>query len=195
MEAQHIARRCALEAQQRQEQTANRHRRDVQFHIGDWVHLSTKFLSLSTGVRKLSDRFVGPFQVIQRMGSVAYRLALPATSQLHPVFHVPLLRPLYGNVQTQPLPDILDHHLEYEVQEILQHRLRRRQHQFWVYWRGFPLHDATWEPLSHLAHAHDVIADYARRHHLRLPGFEDKTFLPRELCHGRTRENVSSGKK
>ena len=42
---------------------------------------------------KLSSRFIGPFEVLERVGAVAYRLALPSSlSGVHEVFHVSMLR-------------------------------------------------------------------------------------------------------
>ena len=42
---------------------------------------------------KLAPRYIGPFQILNRVGKVSYRLALPSQmSQVHPVFHVSLLR-------------------------------------------------------------------------------------------------------
>ena len=42
---------------------------------------------------KLSPRFVGPFEVLERVGEVAYRIALPPTlSGVHNVFHESMLR-------------------------------------------------------------------------------------------------------
>jgi len=47
--------------------------------------------------QKLSLRYYGPFQIQRQIGELAYELALPATSKIHPVFHVSLLRPYYGS--------------------------------------------------------------------------------------------------
>ena len=42
---------------------------------------------------KLSLRFVGPFEILEKIGDMAYRLALPPNlSQVHKVFHVSILR-------------------------------------------------------------------------------------------------------
>ena len=42
---------------------------------------------------KLSPRFIGPFEILSRVGEVAYKLSLPPSlSAVHPVFHVSMLR-------------------------------------------------------------------------------------------------------
>ena len=64
------------------------------FAVGDKVLLSTRNLNL-TGSRKLKNKFVGPFVVQQRIGEVAYKPDLSSRTALrnvHPVFHVSLLR-------------------------------------------------------------------------------------------------------
>ena len=71
-------------------------RRPLGFEVGD--HVSLKVNPKRGVVRfgkhgKLSPRFIGPFEILERMGSVVYRLALPSSmSGVREVFHVSMLR-------------------------------------------------------------------------------------------------------
>ncbi|XP_052204025.1 uncharacterized protein LOC127809302 [Diospyros lotus] len=83
-------------AQDRQKSYANKRRRDLEFSVGDHVWLRVMPMK---GVRqfgvsgKLSPRYIGPFEILERVGTLAYRLALPPQlSGVHNVFHVSMLR-------------------------------------------------------------------------------------------------------
>ena len=83
-------------AQDRQSSYADLHRREISYDVGDIVFLK---VSLWKGVArvgkkgKLSARYIGPYEVLERVGPVAYRLALPLElAQTHDVFYVSMLR-------------------------------------------------------------------------------------------------------
>ncbi|GKA54930.1 putative nucleotidyltransferase, ribonuclease H [Tanacetum coccineum] len=91
-----IAKEKLKEARSRQKSYVDRHRRALEFKPGDRVFLK---VSPCRGVQcfglkgKLSPRFIGPFEILDRVGEVSYRLALPPQlSHVHNVFHVSLLR-------------------------------------------------------------------------------------------------------
>jgi hypothetical protein len=106
---------------------------------------------------KLSPRYYEPFQVVQKIGSVAYKLDLPSSSQIYPVFHVSLLKNKLGDRIT-PLPDLLiltfEGTLAPETEVILAHRLKKKGNragaEALVQWKGTTEQDATWEDLEEL---------------------------------------------
>ena len=82
-------------AQDRQKSYANKHRVDREFNVGDHVYLRAreKKISLKLGsCAKLSPRYCGPFEVLERISPAAYRIALLASTSAHNVFHVSLLK-------------------------------------------------------------------------------------------------------
>ena len=71
-------------------------RRPLEFKVGDHVSLKVnpKRGVVRFGERgKLSPRFIGPFKILERIGSVAYQLALPPSMLgVHEAFHVSMLQ-------------------------------------------------------------------------------------------------------
>ena len=91
-----LIRQRLVAAQNRQSKYANQHRKDIEFETGDLVLLKVSPWKgvLRFGKKgKLSPRFIGPFEILKRVGKVAYELALPPNLQhIHNVFHVSMLR-------------------------------------------------------------------------------------------------------
>ena len=90
-----LIRQRLLTAQSRQKSYADVRRRPLEFEVGNHVFLKVmpKRGVVRFGKRgKLSPRFIGPFEILERVGTVAYRLALsPSMSGVHEVFHVSML--------------------------------------------------------------------------------------------------------
>jgi len=83
-------------SQSRQKSYHDKRRKDIEFQVGDHVFLRVNPV---TGVgralkcRKLTPRFVGPFEIVEKIGAVAHRIALPPSlTNFHDVFHVSQLR-------------------------------------------------------------------------------------------------------
>ncbi|KAL0340888.1 UNVERIFIED_CONTAM: Transposon Ty3-G Gag-Pol polyprotein [Sesamum radiatum] len=101
---------------------------------------------------KLAPKYYGPFRILAKIGPVAYRLALPPTSGIHPVFHVSLLKKKIGHKHTPTLNlPIFDQHGFCKVypSQILARRLISRRNdpvpQVLVQWINYGPSEATWE--------------------------------------------------
>lgn len=146
-------------ARQRMKHQADKKRSERQFAVGDWVFMKVQpHAQSSVAVRvnqKLAFRFFGPFQVTARVGAVAYRLALPASSMIHPVVHVSQLRKASepASSKVANLPPAVEEADPVPVR-VLARRLVRRGSaavdQVKVCWSGCPTSEATWEDLERL---------------------------------------------
>ncbi|XP_070012125.1 uncharacterized protein [Nicotiana sylvestris] len=157
MDKVQLIRQRFLTAQSRQKSYADKIRRDLVFTIGDKVFLRVSPMKgvMQFGKRgKLSPRFIGPYEILDRVGAVAYRLALPPKlSFIHPVFHVSMLRKcISDSSQVLESPAIpLDEKLSYEEKSIAivdrqVRKLRLKEILFVkVLWRNHTVEKATWE--------------------------------------------------
>ncbi|KAL0551564.1 hypothetical protein IC582_010653 [Cucumis melo] len=144
-------------AQSRQKSYADVRQKDLEFEVGDKVFL--KVAPMRGVLRferrgKLSPRFVGPFEILERIGPVAYRLALPPSlSTVHDVFHVSMLRKYVPDpphvVDYEPLE--IDENLSYTEQpvEVLAREVKTLRNKeiplVKVLWRNHRVEEATWE--------------------------------------------------
>ncbi|CAJ2661993.1 unnamed protein product [Trifolium pratense] len=97
-----------IRAQQYMKKQADKHRSDISLKIGDLVLVKLQpYRQHSVALRKnqkLGLRYFGPFEIIARVGEVAYKLKLPDDAKIHPVFHVSQLKPFKGVADEQYLP-------------------------------------------------------------------------------------------
>ena len=108
-----------------------------------------KQLSISTRNLKLSTRYYDPFQVVQKLAKVAYKLNLPPHSWIHPVFHVSLLKKHIGEgkVVQATLPNVnMEENGKFPIlHAILDRRVRKRKEKVLIHWQGLSPAEATWE--------------------------------------------------
>ena len=148
------------------ETSANRKRRSAPILIpGQKVWLLRRHVGSTRPSSKLDVRRLGPFPVVGQVGTSAYRLELPSSVQIHPVFHVSLLEPHNPNtfpsrVVAPPPPVIVDGAPKSEVAEVLDSNILRDKLFYLVDWVGYDESERSWEPAKNMPHAADVVADY-----------------------------------
>ena len=102
----------------------------------------------------LAPRYIGPFEILERVGAVAYRLALsPDMLQVHPVFHVSMLRKYISDPShvLQPQSVEVNDDLTYEEEPvaIVDYQVRQLRSKtipmVKVLWRSNDVEEHTWE--------------------------------------------------
>ncbi|GJW46494.1 retrotransposable element Tf2 [Tanacetum coccineum] len=147
-------------ARDRMRNLANKHMIDRQFEVGVWVYVKLhphRQVTIRKSIyNKLSSKYYSPFQIIKKIGKVAYQLALPASSQIYNVFHVSQLKKCTHPVEASgalPAFDI-DGLMIKTPATILDRRLGKLRNSPVMYvlvqWYDESVEDATWEIYSDL---------------------------------------------
>ena len=146
------------EAQKRHKTYYDKKHRHVEYTIGDMVFLKVvpEKSNLVLGKdKRLSPRFAGPFKILKRVGSLAYKLELSSHVRVHPVFHVSLLKKYVANVNhvlqdNSKVKD--DGTLKVEPDVILDRRVKHLRTrdivEVLVKWQTYRVEDATRVDLS-----------------------------------------------
>ncbi|KAL0183656.1 hypothetical protein M9458_019352, partial [Cirrhinus mrigala] len=124
------------------------------YQVGQKVWLSTRDLRLRLPCRKLSPWFVGPFNIVEQINPVTYRLQLPSHYRIHPTFHVSLLKPCHDPLvlptepggEEPPPPMVVEEGTIYKVKEVLDSRRRGGQLQYLLDWEGYGPEERSWVP-------------------------------------------------
>ncbi|PHT71814.1 hypothetical protein T459_22599 [Capsicum annuum] len=97
-----------LKAQNRMKLLADKSRKNTVLEVGDWAYVKLKpFKQNALRLQqdhKLGRHYFGPYQVLKRIGSVAYRLELSESAKIHSVFHISMLKRCVGTSDQQVTP-------------------------------------------------------------------------------------------
>ena len=170
-------------ATDRQKSYADMKRKDIRYEVGEKVFLKVnpwkKVMRFGKN-GKLSPRFIGPYEVIEKVGPVAYLLALPPElEKIHNVFHVSMER-RYRSYPSHVVPSEtieLRPDLTYEEVpvEILARKVKELRNKkiplVKVLWRNHKTKEATWESVEVMRHQYSQLFNEGT--------FEDEIFLRR----------------
>ena len=143
-------------AQQKYKKFADKKRTEASLAVGDWVFLKLRpYMQVSVAVRrhlKLAHKYFGPYLVLEKVGQVAYKLQLPPGSQVHPVFHISLLKKRVGTkyTATTTLPKLgpEGQFLVYPYKLLERRSVKKANRavvQWLIQWSHSIAEDATWE--------------------------------------------------
>jgi len=107
------------------EQDNKKRHPDPMMKPGDQIWMWRKNIWTTQPSNKLDCKQIGLYTILEKIGSLAYKLGLPPTAKIHPVFHTSLhepttsTEPIPGDNQPPPLPIIIQEQQEWEVEKIL----------------------------------------------------------------------------
>jgi len=129
--------------------------------------------------KKLDYKKIGPFKILAKIGTSAYKLALPPSMAIHNTFHISLLEPYQDNqfpsqIKEPPPPIQIEGEDEYELDEIIDSRLHYNKLQYRAKWKGYsPEHDKVWYPAENFNNAEYTVQRFHQRYP-RKPGVDTR---------------------
>ncbi len=149
------------------------------YQVGDKVWLDTTNLHLPWPKKKLDDKHIGPFTILDKAGAATYKLKLPPHWKIHPCFNKKLLTlyiPLaFPNWEIPPPPpsDLIDNEEYYEIEEVLDSHPRmicggrgKKSYKvidYFVKWKGWMRQHNSWVQDSEMGNAQEAIEEYEQR--------------------------------
>ncbi|KAF8693024.1 hypothetical protein RHS03_08515, partial [Rhizoctonia solani] len=132
-----------------------------EFAVGEKVWLDRKNVELRTNSNKLDPKRLGPFEVLEKISSHAYRLKLPETLKIHNVFYVGLLSKSHESPSQpfpeRPPPETIEGEEEYKVEKIINSKRQRGKWFYLIKWKGYGPEDNSWEPEELLEHSQEEV--------------------------------------
>ena len=171
MEELHTTMKMHLEqAQSCYKEIANvKRKQHPSFQVSNKVWLLCRNIKTNRPCDKLDYQRISPFRIEKQINTVAYRLELPASMKIHPVFHASLLEiyhefTISGRFQPTPPSVEINGCEEYKVKSILDSQIWRGKLEYFVHWQGYPISERTWKPTSNLNNAPEKIRIFHHQH-------------------------------
>ena len=144
------------------------------FTKGDIFWLETRNLQCHITNPKFAPKREGPFTITDVLSLLSYRLCLPHTWKIHPVFHASLLSPYQENKTHRvnspaPAPDLINGEEEYEVEKIPKHRGSPTNRKYLIWWKGYSAKEDSWLPEMEFENASTTLRAYKASHPLAFP--------------------------
>jgi len=147
--------------------------------VGDLVMLNAKNICTKRPWKKLSPKLYGPFKVIEKKGSRAYKPEISPRWKDHPIFHVSLLEPYRAsnrpNREQPPRdPEEIEGDLEWDVERIVKSEIisytrkvrgtnkLMKEVRYFVKWKGSAEDENTWEPPEGMRNAQEEVERFHR---------------------------------
>ncbi|KAL5570607.1 hypothetical protein UlMin_027182 [Ulmus minor] len=165
-------------AQSRQKSYADKRRRPLEFQVGDSVFLKVSPFKgvIRFGKRgKLNPRYIGPYEILERVGKTAYRLALPPNlASVHNVFHVSMLKKYVSDkshvLEQEPIEIHEDLSFEEKPVRILDYKIKTLRNKdiplVKVLWRNQKTEEATWEREEEMRTSYPEFVHHGLKEHI-----------------------------
>jgi len=156
------------DAQAYQQRVYNAKHTPMAYKPGEHVLLSVKNLKLRQPSKKLSEKYIGPFVVVEAVGAQAYRIRLPPKYRMHNVFHVSLLKPYRSRPgwtgDNAAEPDLAEDGTEvWQVEQILKQRTKRGKQEYLLRWKGYSPDWDSWVPASEFENMDELLQEFQTR--------------------------------
>jgi len=156
----------------------NQGRKPIFFSVGDkvFLRLHKGYSAPSAANQKLGLQRVGPFEVIERIGQLAYRLQIPDHWRIHNVFAIDHLEPAASGEDpfSRPRPGLpgpvhvkgdMEYSKSYEIERLLDKRVTPTGRvKYLLRWKGWGPEYDEWRSLKQLQNAQELVAEYEAGH-------------------------------
>ncbi|SJL08165.1 uncharacterized protein ARMOST_11528 [Armillaria ostoyae] len=149
------------------------------YHVRDRIWLDATNLHLPRPKKKLDNKRVGPFLILEKTGASAYKLKLPPHWKIHPRFNekllTPYIPPAFPNQEQPPPPppDLIEDEEQWELEEVLDSKTRKVRAKrgqlsttvidYFVKWKGWTQEHNSWVAEVDMGNAQEAIADYIKK--------------------------------